>query len=397
MEDDTGQGCPPFDASDIERAKDLWQFKINRSEAQTWAHRDIQFLVYDDTDDTDDTICQNARLNSPRDQTMDVDSSSPEDPGSSSQLQPRRPHPTQSFAGSLELEETEMQRAILEFLKHSDANSQSLPSEGSTNPKQLESIATDIKTDEEEIETDEEELQEAIRLSLMSNEDHSNNSPQLGSESSSAHGDDYSECETCSGIPIFPHDRKTRKFRLFKPADALAGLKDLSRIGNCVHYVVVSYCWPEPVRDQHGKIIPPVINSQVRDLDGTQRRARALDQVLDAAVDFANSCGLRMIWIDQECLPQPQPGDSPSEEEIRYKQLGVQAIDTVYNKAAVTLGLHSYKITSQLQADAVWVMSAYRNNQSQPYGPSGEIMGSLLEFLKAVQSDCWYTRAWVVQ
>ena len=39
----------------------------------------------------------------------------------------------------------------------------------------------------------------------------------------------------------------------------------------------------------------------------------ALDDVLDRAVDFVNSCGLRMIWIDQDYLPQPTE-ESPKAE-----------------------------------------------------------------------------------
>ncbi|KAJ0281645.1 hypothetical protein COL940_005580 [Colletotrichum noveboracense] len=52
MEDDLGKtGLPPLGVEDIEKMKDLWKFSIRRSAAETWAYRDIKFLVYDDTDD----------------------------------------------------------------------------------------------------------------------------------------------------------------------------------------------------------------------------------------------------------------------------------------------------------------------------------------------------------
>ncbi|KAK6863562.1 hypothetical protein PG995_000090 [Apiospora arundinis] len=417
MEDDTAQGCSAFNTEDIEQAKSLWKFTITRTEALTWASQDIQFLVYDDTDDT---TSQNSRSTCIGDGNTDVGLSSSIDPNSSRQSQITESRSSQCFSDSPE--DAGMQKAIWESLN------------GATNLQKCqgrsddtETGASDPETDEEELneairlslmedtemdasdpeteiahaeagtsnpETNEEELNEANRLSLMNGEGRENNLPQASPESSSAHRSSYPECRICSAVPAFPHDRKTRKFRIFKPAEELPGFK--SAIGFCTHYVAVSYCWPEPVRDQHGDIIPPVINSQVRDLGGKQRRARALDHVLDAAVDFANSCSLRMIWIDQECLPQPQPGDTPSEEEVRYKQLGVQAMDSVYNKACVTLGLHSYKVTSQLQANAIRSWIDYAKNRG-PLVPNIDMMNGLLDFLKEVQLDRWYTRAWVIQ
>lgn len=53
MQDDTGEGIPTFGPDDLEKVKELWKFRLNRAEAQTWAYRDIKFLVYDDTEDED--------------------------------------------------------------------------------------------------------------------------------------------------------------------------------------------------------------------------------------------------------------------------------------------------------------------------------------------------------
>jgi NADPH-dependent ferric siderophore reductase len=64
---------------------------------------------------------------------------------------------------------------------------------------------------------------------------------------------------------------------------------DIASIDICIHHVAVSYVWPP--RDE-----TPIPRSYtVRDLDEPVRASRALDDVLDRAVDFANSCGLRMI------------------------------------------------------------------------------------------------------
>lgn len=126
-------------------------------------------------------------------------------------------------------------------------------------------------------------------------------------------------CATCSRIPVFPQNRKTLKFRLFKPADELPQLVNKVSHYICIHCVTVSYCWPEPIRDDDGNIVKAKTASQVRDLNGLQRPSRALDDILDRAVDFTNSCGLRMIYIDQECLPHPT--EESFEEDVAYQKL----------------------------------------------------------------------------
>ena len=285
---------------------------------------------------------------------------------------------------------------------------------GAQPPTRPRSVVSDAGTDESE-------LRKAIELSLTSGDDFESEAIPAHVESPSANDDDIQhhggkspieegeasgvdrdkppDCKICSGLPVFPYNRKTRKFRLYKPVNEFPDLLNSTpgSEGVCAHYVAVSYCWPEPIKDEDGNIVQPEIDSKVRDLNGEQRPARALDQVLDGAVDFANSFGLRMIWIDQECLPQPQPGEHPSEEEIEYKRLGVQAMDTVYNRAMATAGLHSVRITSQFQADAMLVMIAHGYNSNRPLPPSQQAMDSVLAFIEMVVSDRWYTRAWVVQ
>ncbi|KAH9233533.1 hypothetical protein K456DRAFT_1909066 [Colletotrichum gloeosporioides 23] len=203
------------------------------------------------------------------------------------------------------------------------------------------------------------------------------------------YGDDF-ECRICSGIPEFPTHRKARFFRLFRPADILPTLLQnrATSVDVCTHYVAVSYCWPAEEVENKG-------TSVVRNLDGSVRPARALDDVLDRAVDFANSCGLRMIWIDQECLPQPTT-NSP-QEEVEYQRLGVQAMDIVYNKAIVTAGLHNGTIETQRQADAIRDLIDHATRRIPVPNLSHEFFDDVFDFLRSVRLDRWYTRTWVVQ
>ena len=56
--------------------------------------------------------------------------------------------------------------------------------------------------------------------------------------------------------------------------------------------------------------------------------SQAPNYLLDRAVDLAISFGLRLIWIDKECLTQVDTDE--------YHRLGVQTMDIVYNRAMVT-------------------------------------------------------------
>ncbi|VUC27796.1 unnamed protein product [Clonostachys rosea] len=211
--------------------------------------------------------------------------------------------------------------------------------------------------------------------------------------SQSCHGENSSEgggeCAICSSCPEFPHDKKARKFRLFKPREAFPDLQ-FGLNENCHHFVAVSYCWPVPEFDEEGQIIQEQRHYQVRGLDGTLRENRALDDVIDRAVDVANTFGLRMIWIDQECLPQPTDGSPQSDWD--EQQIGVQAMDILYSRAMVTAAFHSLELTSQAQVDAL----RFAIDSSDQQAGSHDFT-HVLDFLDDVSRDRYYERAWVVQ
>ena len=102
-------------------------------------------------------------------------------------------------------------------------------------------------------------------------------------------------CEECMQIPLFPTRYRASKFRIrrLKPKDTRP-----SRLGNCTHYLAVSYCWSNAQRS--GESNPGSEKYQVLEEDmRTVRPIRAPMDVIDRAVDFAAQNGIRMIWIDQ--------------------------------------------------------------------------------------------------
>ncbi|KAH6643567.1 hypothetical protein C7974DRAFT_370804 [Boeremia exigua] len=217
----------------------------------------------------------------------------------------------------------------------------------------------------------------AMDLSREGNSDDHNARPGVASRTENT-GRPETPCRVCSSYPEFPYRSKPRTFRLVKPT-----VTDV-----CTHYVAISYCWP-PADEQL-----PMSNYLVRDIDGRQRPSRALDDVLDRAVDFANSCGLRMIWIDQECLPQPNK-DSPQADKDE-QQLGVQSMDIVYNRATVTAGLLDVKIDSLWQIKTITALMRSTDDSARRI-PNQEAVRHLLDFLYRTSQDRWYTRAWVIQ
>ncbi|KAI4712829.1 hypothetical protein J4E89_001804 [Alternaria sp. Ai002NY15] len=259
---------------------------------------------------------------------------------------------------------------------------------------------SDVKLDDFDSDDEEGKEEYAINMSLGN---HKARDPEGGGEVPNAKGGSVAEhseqankstqtkCRVCASYPEFPHRWKPRKFRLVNPVvdhpEWFSGngvsLRDI-----CIHYVAVSYCWPP--RGEN----PTPRTYTVRDLDGRVRASRALDDVLDRAVDFATSYGFRMIWIDQECLPQPT--ETSFKEDWEEQELGIQSMDIVYNRAVVTAGLLDVEITSQEQLTAIESL-LYPGRTGKRSVIDRRFCEQILDFLHRTSQDRWYTRAWVVQ
>ncbi|KAL8363151.1 hypothetical protein RB601_009093 [Gaeumannomyces tritici] len=366
MEDDTRRlKLAPFSTKEKVEMHGLWKLHVDRAEADLWALRDMKFLVYDD--DIDEASG-----------AADAVAGSCSEKSSPPRL--RDPHPEPGPRGSSgggDGREEEGHGRVIQIARD-------LPMEDAT------SWPSDPPSPE----------------SPAGHEGHAGPSSGASAGHHKLSAEDLiRKCKVCARVPEFPNNRKTRKFRLFRPtaeseSPETMGMLDYHDI--CRHYVAVSYCWPAPPPDGIGAAggSTQVKTCQVRDLDGSTRAARALDDVLDRAVDFANTVGFRMIWIDQECLPQPTEA-SPREEKD-YQRIGVRAMDIVYQRALATAGLHNGLVDSQEQLDAINALI----NLDLPNGVSLSTIGDVTSpvavfhvarYLKTVVSDQCYKRAWVVQ
>lgn len=241
-------------------------------------------------------------------------------------------------------------------------------------------------------------LEHALQMSQVPSDDDANveSSAHERVHSSSSKTDTHAcFCQATAPFPKTFHPTKLKLFRPGKPSPAA-----------CNHYLAISYCWPEQSTDTNASAHTQ--EYQVRDLNGTVRSARAPSWVLQRAIDVAISCGIRMIWIDQECLPQPTE-DSPQADKDE-QQMGIQAMDIIYSRAALTAGLLSKaEVANQKQMDAIAAIQSWKVVSSiQGEGelvckvePQPDIdeptMHLMMDVVQSIISDRWYTRAWVTQ
>ncbi|KAF2971132.1 hypothetical protein GQX73_g2434 [Xylaria multiplex] len=274
----------------------------------------------------------------------------------------------------------------------------------------------------------------AIALSLMDDEDaaaaeesleepeHIHHDSDTEATDKGRFSDEVASCSRCCMFPKFPRHRRVGNFKLVQPWENCS-----ADLPTCDHFLAVSYCWSTfhdtqrhyRIRDctsTHG-----VYGSEYLPAD----RRIPPDEVLDRAVELASAMGLRCIWIDQACLPQDQ-----SDEH----QIGVQAMDLVYQRAAWSLGILDSIADSpgQLLAlrviqdwgeearkwtrwpDSIWWSGFFKQLVStSPWAIDVEgvqveesvdletTLGvwskHILDFLEFLGNDRWYTRAWTFQ
>ena len=307
--------------------EEITKYRVNRYAAYNWA-RNLRFLTYDDENDSDE----------------DGQEGTEED----EEEQLRRAIAL-SLATDEEVIETEQ--------GHGDGTDVVIDNNvtNKTAPETKSPLIDEV-ADAQSIESDEDEqaqLDRAIAMSLAEDGDDQNivnlSVTEAGPSSGADKGDhretatkkgDRKErsCASCESCPEFPPQKRARHFKIvqFHKQDPKG---KQSNFRPCSHYVAVSYCWP---KNEHGVGYSVEGSYRVRthDSEGKEviRSNRVPDDVIDKVVEFAKTMRIRLIWIDQECLPQDGSGE---------QELGIQAMDMVYQRARVSVGLLSSVIQTQ--------------------------------------------------
>lgn len=204
----------------------------------------------------------------------------------------------------------------------------------------------------------------------------------------------FPSCEICSRFRPFPINRKTTKFRLVHPAELFGQ-------GMCEHFVAVSYRWMNGPKGSY-----TITTEAAATVDSPTRASRAPDSVIDRAVAHAAHSLVRFIWIDQECLPQPNlEARNLTPEEQHDFQLGVQSMDMVYSRAWTTAGLLTSVTVTQRHMEAIesildpsWGCDTQKwVDSSGDLSSATGIFNDAIDFLRQVTEDPYHTRAWIFQ
>ncbi len=166
--------------------------------------------------------------------------------------------------------------------------------------------------------------------------------------------------------------RKKRRF----PREGLSKLrittKSPAELPGCNHYVAISYCWKGQKEAKPKYVVQT---------EKGMRNNIAPSEILSRAIKFAAYHGVRLIWIDQECIVQDDRED---------KEEGIQSMDLVYQQATHALALLNARITSEAQGVAFVKAMTGQDFERHEFVAAVEIF-------QHIASDRWLSRAWCFQ
>lgn len=146
----------------------------------------------------------------------------------------------------------------------------------------------------------------------------------------------------------------------------------------CNHYVAVSWVWQDD-SPPRGAVDAP--ETYFIAGNAGRRESAVPRHVLSRAISFAAYYEVPHVWFDKECIGQSDPID---------QELGIQSMDIVYQRSLYPLGLLQTFIQTQEQLDVVTQLVEGVTVRS-------EQLPVLLDVLRLIEQDKWFTRAWILQ
>jgi hypothetical protein len=178
---------------------------------------------------------------------------------------------------------------------------------------------------------------------------------------------DSEDC-TCVSYPSISLRKDERQLMVTDPVD----------LAECTHYLAVSYCCSSSaMAGYHG--LPYSVRRK-----GVVGAPACPSDLLRRVINFARECGLDYLWIDQECIEQDDPED---------KDVGIQAMDLVYQMAAQSVAVLEVRINEQSHLDALGLLQDC--NVEEDLAPTD--LQDLIEALEIILSDRWFERTWCLQ
>lgn len=115
------------------------------------------------------------------------------------------------------------------------------------------------------------------------------------------------------------------------------------------------------------------------------------DIYLDRAIRFAKSHGVRLLWVDAECIHQEDPED---------QETGIQSMDMVYRNSRLSLGILNVVVHKQQLVDGLSALldgSIFDRSVEEPRFEKWVDPGLILDILRLILSDERWSRTWIFQ
>lgn len=148
-------------------------------------------------------------------------------------------------------------------------------------------------------------------------------------------------------------------------------------------FVAVSYCWASQGRRSgrpHMIKVPGVSGGEA-----VVRTTRAHAELIWRALHFAQSKGIKRVWIDQECIHQ---------EDAEDKKALVGTMHRIYQQATMTVAMLGRHIKSVEDLEAFTMLLSSQNfeqRQSETGYHHTDIMN------RRILEDQWFMRSWTTQ
>lgn len=168
-----------------------------------------------------------------------------------------------------------------------------------------------------------------------------------------------------------------------------------------VRYVAVSWRWTKGKQlPQWGCDVRKSFDYMIQRPGKEPHKSEFPDHYFERVIMYAQSEGIKRLWIDKECIYQ-RPGDDPEDRD-----LGVQIMDAVYEGSTYSVGLLTTSLMHQdevellaelLARDFLW----YKNDTVAPQyklRPDREIrILNLQNLILRILSDSRWSRGWIFQ
>lgn len=117
-------------------------------------------------------------------------------------------------------------------------------------------------------------------------------------------------------------------------------------------------------------------------MDGVApRMSQVSPEIIGRAIDFAIRKGLRLIWIDQECINQ---------DDAQDKALHIQAMHLIFRRAQYAPAILNNALNEQWHVDLLTHEEPAMLLDLTP-------LARIAKVSQWLASDIWYTRAWTYQ